>query len=278
VVATAAGSKKRTENPVAESKQKWRASVETAGDMAMFSLATLRAVPGVRHHLPEVFKQAAILILSSGPIIWVLNAMSGTICGIEADYVLRTLGANSISGVFGELCDIRIVGPFMFGYIVAAKVGCGLVAEIGSMRIADEIDALEVLGVPSLRYLVAVRLVAGWIAGPFIFFVGAVISYQITKFIPSAILGSVSTGQFDVWFWGFATPFDLFALTTKAIFLITVLIGVGCYYGYTARGGPAGVGWNTAKCMMVSLVIIHVADAAWSQIFWGYDMKMPLAN
>ena len=93
----------------------------------------------------------------------------GTMCGTEAIYTLKQVGAPIYSGIFNAWCAVRELAPYMWGYILAAKVGCGLVAEIGSMRIADEVDALEVMGIDSTVYLVGTRVVAAWMAMPFLY-------------------------------------------------------------------------------------------------------------
>src|SRR5436305_1809751 len=101
----------------------------------------------------ETLRQAGILILGSAMVIWGLVFITGLTCGIEGAYLLRAQGAPAYAGVFSAWCDLREVIPYAFGYMMAAKVGTGIVAELGSMRISDEIDALEVMGVPPMIFL-----------------------------------------------------------------------------------------------------------------------------
>src|SRR3712207_2216952 len=108
----------------------------------------------------ESLRQAGILILSSALVIWGLLFIAGLTCGIEGAYLLRAQGAPAYAGVFSAWCDLREVVPYAFGYMMSAKVGTGIVAELGSMRISDEIDALEVMGVPPITFLAATRLLA----------------------------------------------------------------------------------------------------------------------
>ena len=105
-------------------------------------------------------------------VIWGLVFILGLQCGIEGAYLLRAQGAPAYAGVFSAWCDLREVIPYAFGYMMAAKVGTGIVAELGAMRISDEIDALEVMGVPPVTFLAATRLLAAWIALPFMYLVG----------------------------------------------------------------------------------------------------------
>jgi phospholipid/cholesterol/gamma-HCH transport system permease protein len=126
----------------------------TGGEIARFSGQILRSLPETLKYWPEIFRQAAILVLGSALIIWLMEFIVGTMCGTEAIYTLKQVGAPLYSGIFNAWCAVREMTPYMWGYILSAKVGCGLVAEIGSMRIADEVDAIEVMGIDSMVYLV----------------------------------------------------------------------------------------------------------------------------
>ena len=120
----------------------------------------------------ESLRQAGILILGSALIIWFFVFVFGLQCGILGAYLLRANGAPAYAGVFSAWCDLREIMPYAFGYMLAAKVGTGIVAELGAMRISDEIDAMEVMGIPPITFLCATRLLAAWIALPFIYLVG----------------------------------------------------------------------------------------------------------
>jgi phospholipid/cholesterol/gamma-HCH transport system permease protein len=103
----------------------------------------------VFRYFGEVLRQAGILIIGSALVIWGLAFILGLQCGIEGAYFSRSVGAPANAGVFSAWCDPREIIPYAFGYMMSAKVGTGLVAEIGAMRITDEIDALEVMGISS---------------------------------------------------------------------------------------------------------------------------------
>jgi phospholipid/cholesterol/gamma-HCH transport system permease protein len=115
----------------------------------------------------EALRQTGILILGSTIVIWGLVFILGLQCGIEGAYFNRAVGAPAYAGVFAAWCDLREVIPYAFGYMMSAKVGTGIVAELGAMRISDEIDALEVMGVPPVTFLAATRLLAAWMTLPF---------------------------------------------------------------------------------------------------------------
>ena len=144
--------------------------------------------------------------------------------------------------------------PYAFGYILSAKVGTGIVAEIGAMRISDEIDALEVMGMPPVTFLCATRLLGAWIALPFIYLVGIGVMYAASYLAVVEQVGDVSSGGYSLIFWMFQDPTDLIFSLTKGMVMATVIVLVGCYYGYTASGGPVGVGTATAKSMVFNIV------------------------
>src|ERR687892_829395 len=144
------------------------------GQMGRFCGRVMAAVYSGRvlHFFGEALRQAGILILGSTIVIWGLMFFLGLTCGIEGAYFNRAVGAPAYAGVFAAWCDLREIAPYAFGYMMAAKVGTGIVAEIGSMRISDEIDALEVIGVSPMIFLCATRLLAAWLTLPFIYLTG----------------------------------------------------------------------------------------------------------
>jgi phospholipid/cholesterol/gamma-HCH transport system permease protein len=170
------------------------------------------------------------------------------------------------------------MAPYMWGYILAAKVGCGLVAEIGSMRISEEIDAMEVIGVRPMSYIVAARIVAAWIALPFLYVTGLAVMYLAEWLVVVKQLHGVSPGGYSLMFWLYQNPTDFLYSLAKIMAMGTVIVFVGCYYGYKAKGGPVGVGWNTAKSMMLNMVLIHIIGMAGTQLFWGLSPNAPIAN
>ncbi len=252
--------------------------LETAGDITKFSFEAIRAIPKLRLYPSEMFRQAAILIVSSGFIVWLMEFVIGLQCGLEGNYTLKQIGAPVYSAIFSAWCAVREMAPYMWGYILAAKVGCGLVAEIGSMRISEEIDALEVIGVRPMAYIVATRVVGAWIALPFLYIIGLGIMYLAEWLVVVKQLGEVSNGGYLNLFWLFQNPTDFLYSLLKIMAMGTAIVFVGCYYGYKARGGPVGVGWNTAKSMMLNMVLVHVIGMFGTQLFWGLSPNAPIAN
>ena len=156
--------------------------------------------------------------------------------------------------MFAAWCDLRELVPLAFGYMMAAKVGTGIVAELGSMRISDEIDALEVMGISGMTFLCATRLLAvvdgAAVRVPVSIGAGFFASYLAVV----QQIGDVSSGGFFLIFWEFQNPPDLLFSLIKAMAMATLIVLVGCYYGYNASGGPVGVGTATAKSMVLNIV------------------------
>jgi phospholipid/cholesterol/gamma-HCH transport system permease protein len=247
-------------------------------DMIMFFGKVFAAIPRTWKYGAEVFRQTAILILSSGLIIWFMELLIGAVFAVQGHYITRQFGAAGYVAVFPALGGLRTCAPEMWGWILAAKVGCGLVAEIGSARISDEVDALEVMGIESMSYLVATRLIAALIVMPFLYIVGLGLLYVSSWYMVVHVLHTVSAGGFLTVLWAFQSPLDLLFSMIWTVVLGTVVVLVGCYYGYTASGGPVGVGRNTAKSMVVNMVLVSVIGLLAQQTFWGGFPNAPIAN
>jgi phospholipid/cholesterol/gamma-HCH transport system permease protein len=226
----------------------------------------------------EALRQAGLLILSSTLVIWGLIFITGLQCGIEGAYFNRAVGSPAYAGVFAAWCDLRELVPYAFGYMMAAKVGTGIVAELGSMRISDEIDALEVMGIPSLTFLCSTRLLAAWMVLPFMYLAGIGAGFFASYLAVVQQIGEVSSGGYFLIFWMFQNPPDLLYSVIKGMAMATVIVLVGCYYGYTASGGPVGVGTATAKSMVLNIVLVHLIGMLGTQLFWGANPRAPIGG
>jgi phospholipid/cholesterol/gamma-HCH transport system permease protein len=226
----------------------------------------------------ESLRQAGILILGSTVVIWTLVFILGLQCGLDGAYFNRAVGAPAYAGVFAAWCDLREVIPYAFGYMMAAKVGTGIVAELGSMRISEEIDALEVMGVPPVTFLAATRLLAAWMTLPFMYMAAVGIGYFASWLVVVKQIGDVSSGGYFLIFWMFQNPPDLLFSVVKAMTMATAIVLVGCYYGYNAKGGPVGVGTATAKSMVLNIVLVHVIGMLGTLIFWGANPRAPIGG
>jgi phospholipid/cholesterol/gamma-HCH transport system permease protein len=226
----------------------------------------------------ETLRQAGILIVGSTIVILSLCFIIGLQCGIEGAYLQRSVGAPAYAGVFSAWCDLRELVPYAFGYMMAAKVGTGLVAEIGAMRITDEIDALEVMGISSMTFLCATRLLAAAMVLPFMYLAGVGAGFFASYLAVVQQIGEVSSGGYFLIFWMFQNPPDLLYSLIKGMAMALMIVLVGCYYGYTASGGPVGVGTATAKSMVFNTVGVHLVGMLGTQVFWGFNPNAPIGG
>ncbi len=254
--------------------------LETTGEMAKFAASAHGQVFSGRafRFFGETLRQAGVLIFGSTLVIWTLVFLVGLLCGVEAAFFNRSTGTPAYSGLFSAWCNMRELTPFAFGYILSAKVGTGLVAEIGAMRITDEVDALEVMGLSSMTFLVGTRLLAAFAVFP-LMYVGAIGSgYLASYLVIVQQIGEVSPGGYFLIFWMFQNPPDLLISLAKGYIMAIFIVTVGLYYGYTAGGGPVGVGTATAKSMVLNIVAVHVIGALGTQLFWGANARAPVGG
>jgi phospholipid/cholesterol/gamma-HCH transport system permease protein len=251
--------------------------LEDVGGATLFAGRTVRALPEARRYASEVLRQAGILIISSSAIIWSLMMVLGADGSLEGHYLLRQLGAADYTAIFTSTGEYS-AGPSIFGWILAAKVGCGLVAELGSMRISDEIDALEVMGIGSLAYLVTTRILAILLVMPFLLVVGFGLMFLTSHMLSIYFFHSVSAGGYETVFWTFMTQGDFVGAVACSMSMGVCIILVGCYYGYTASGGPVGVGRNTAKSMIINMIIVAVIGVITQQLFFGGLTRAPIGH
>jgi phospholipid/cholesterol/gamma-HCH transport system permease protein len=258
-----------------------RELLASTGEIGRFAAGVVRDVWSLRvfRFFGETLRQSGILIIYSTLVIWSLAFLIGLgACGIEAAYFNQSINAPSYSGVYAAWCNLREAVPYVFGYMMAAKVGTGIVAELGAMRISEEIDALEVMGVNSLLFLCATRLLAAWIVLPFMY-IGAIgVAYLASYLAIVDQLGYVSSGGFLLVFWQFQNPLDFLYSVIKGMTMATAIVLVACYYGYNASGGPVGVGRATAKSMVLNLVLIHLIGMMGTQVFWGGNARAPVGG
>ncbi len=254
--------------------------LSATGEIGKFTGRIVGDVWGLRvfRFFGEALRQSGILILSSTLIIWALVFIIGLECGIEGAYFTEAQGAPAYAGVFTAWCDLRELVPYAFGYMMAAKVGTGIVAELGAMRISDEIDALEVMGINSVTFLCATRLLAAWLVLPFMYLAAIGAGFFASYIAVVQQVGAVSSGGYFLIFWQFQNPPDFIYSLIKAMFMATAIVLVGCYYGYNASGGPVGVGTATAKSMVLNLVLVHIIGMLGTQIFWGANPRAPIGG
>ena len=257
-----------------------RGWLDSFGEIARFGsrIAGLVYSGRVLRFFGESLRQAGILILGSALIVWAFIFILGLQCGLIGAYFSRSIGAPGNAGLFSAYCDLREGLPYAFGYILSAKVGTGIVAELGAMRISDEIDALEVMGIPPVTFLAATRLLGAWIAIPFLYLVGIGVGYFASYIAVVEQVGDVSSGGYLLIFWTFQTPLDILFSLTKAMVMATIIVCVGCYFGYTASGGPVGVGTATARSMAVNIILVNIVGMLGTLAFYGSNPRAPIGG
>lgn len=251
----------------------------TTGEMAKFSGEAIGAVPSAfRLYFSEVVRQAGLMVLSSSIILWTFTFVIGLEAALLGSYMLEGLGAADYIGLFTAVAAVQAVSAPTFGWIFAAKVGCGYAAELGTMRITEEIDALHVMGFQPRTYLVATRLLATWLVMPFLWLVSTGMMMVGSYLMARPLLQTASPGGYSDVFWSFQTPSGLIYALIWSVFTCTAIVLVSCYFGYTASGGPVGVGQHTAKSMLVNMVLVSVFTGIFYQLFFGISIKVPIAN
>ena len=257
------------------------------GQQMLFYVRVFRAVPrSITGYRKEILRLLAEVTLGSGALaviggtIGVIAAMSfftGTEVGIQGYASLDQIGAAAFAGFISAYFNTREIAPIVAGIALAATVGCGFTAQLGAMRISEEIDAVEVMAIPSIPYLVTTRVIAGLIAVVPLYIVGLLSSYFATRLTVTKLSGQ-SAGTYDHYFTLFLPPGDVLWSFAKVLIFAVVIIMIHCYYGYYASGGPAGVGVAVGRAVRTSIVAINVVDLAASMAIWGTTTTVRLAG
>jgi phospholipid/cholesterol/gamma-HCH transport system permease protein len=255
-----------------------RLRVETWGDQLMFYVKALAWTPRVLRLyrketatiLAEVVFGVGALSVIAGTVgvIAFLAFFAGTEVGLQGYASLSQIGVAKFTAFISAYFNTREVAPLVAAIALAATVGCGYTARLGAMRINEEIDALEVMAVPSLPFLVTTRMIAGFVAVIPLYTVALLASYLSPRLITTMIYGE-SAGTYDHYFLQFLPPIDMLWSFGKLIILAVAIILIHCYYGFTASGGPAGVGVAVGRAIRTSIVFVVVADFFLTFAIWG---------
>ena len=261
--------------------------IDGLGRQLAFYLRVLLWVPRALVRYPkEILRLLTEVIFGTGGLvviggtIGVITAMSfftGTEVGLQGFTALDQLGTSAFTGFISAYFNTREIAPLVAGIALAATVGCGYTAQLGAMRISEEVDALEVMAVPSLPYLVTTRVIAGLVAIIPLYIVGLLASYFATRFVVTVAYGQ-SSGTYDHYFDLFLPPGDVLWSFFKVLIFAVVVIMIHCFYGYYATGGPAGVGVAVGHAVRTSIVAINVVDLLLSMAIWGTTTTVRLAG
>lgn len=246
------------------------------GQLAAFTWEVLKGVRHAPKLMAEVTRQAGIIATGSTLVIVSIAFLAGGSCGLESTALARSFGVDPVAGGFATFCTMREVVPFVFGYILAAKVGCGMVAEIGAMQVHDEVDALDVMGVPSVAYLATTRMLAAAIVLPFAYILSIASAYLAAYLMSVKRFGDVSPGTWKLFFYNFQDGSDLVYSMTKGLVISAFVISTALYFGYKVRGGPVEVGTATARSMAVNIIGVTLISMFGTLVFWGANPRIPI--
>jgi phospholipid/cholesterol/gamma-HCH transport system permease protein len=259
---------------------------EQLWDQLAFFARCLRELPLAFKYGPVILRLVTDVAVGAGALIigggmfFVIGSLSfftGTAVGLEGYVGLEQLGAQAYVGLIGAFANTREITPLIAGVALAAQVGAGYTAELGAMRISEEIDALEVMGVHSVVYLVCTRVWAALVLAIPLYLLALFASYQATEVIVTRYY-DVSIGAYQQYFNLFLPPIDVVYSLTKAIVFVVAVVLIHCYYGFYASGGPAGVGVAVGRAIRTSLVVVVLLNLLMSVIFYGGGNTVQIAG
>jgi phospholipid/cholesterol/gamma-HCH transport system permease protein len=259
--------------------------VNETGRLARFSLSSIGRIGlALRHYRTETLRQIAQTGLGAGAMAFVGGAvgiggfvvLSGaSLVAVQGFASLGNLGVEAFTGFFAALINVRIGAPVIAGILLASIIGAGHTAELGAMRIHEEIDALEVMGINSISYLTSTRLIAGLVA-IFPLYCGLVTVAFLSPQLTTTLVYGQSHGTYEHYFRTFLRPEDVFWSFVEAVIIVVVVMVSHCYYGYNASGGPVGVGEAVGRSMRFSLVSVQVVVLLGTLAIYGVNPNFAL--
>jgi phospholipid/cholesterol/gamma-HCH transport system permease protein len=229
--------------------------------------------------LTEVAFGSGALALIGGTVVIVatLTFFTGSVVGLQSYSALNQIGTSAFAGFVTAYFNTREVAPLVGALALSATVGAGFTAQLGAQRVSEEIDALEVMAVPSLPFLVTSRVIAGFIAVIPLYVIGLVASYLASRLLVTNFY-TQSSGTYDHYFNLFLPPTDVVYSFAKVLVFAFAIILIHCYYGYNAGGGPAGVGVAVGNAVRNSIVVFTVLDNLLTLAIWGTTTSIRIAG
>ncbi|WP_158893033.1 MlaE family ABC transporter permease [Amycolatopsis anabasis] len=248
------------------------------GDQLLFYARALAAIPlTLGKYFREVVRLLAEVTFGSGALAVIggtvgvmvgLCIFTGVTVGLQGYNALSQINISAMTGFLTAYFNTREIAPLAAGLALSSTVGSGFTAQLGAMRISEEIDALEVMAVRSMPFLVTTRIVAGFLAIIPLYVIGLLISYTGSRMTTVLFFGQ-SGGTYDHYFRMFLPPGDVLWSFGKVLVFSVAVILTHCFYGYRASGGPAGVGVAVGRAVRTSIVLISVLDLLLSMAIWG---------
>ena len=240
-------------------------ALSKTGNQTMFFGRAIRGVPyAAIHFRREITRQVAEISMGTGTlamiggtvaIVGFLTLAAGGTLAVQGYSSLGNIGIEALTGFLSSFINVRISAPVVAGIGLAATFGAGVTAQLGAMRIAEEIDALEAMAIRSVEYLVSSRIIAGMIAITPLYAIAVILSFVASRTVTVILLGQ-SPGLYSHYFRTFLNPIDLLWSFLQAILMALVVLMVHTYYGYYASGGPSGVGVAVGNAVRTSLVTV----------------------
>ncbi|HEV2778025.1 MAG TPA: ABC transporter permease [Actinophytocola sp.] len=261
--------------------------LDQLGDQLSFYLRALAWIPRtLRRYTSETMRILAEVSFGSGALAVIggtigvmigMTVFTGTVVGLQGYAALDQIGTAAFTGFASAYINTREVAPLIAGLALSATVGAGFTAQLGAMRISEEIDALEVMAVPSLPFLVTTRIIAGFIAIIPLYVIGLLSSYLASRTVTVYFYGQ-SAGTYDHYFNLFLPPQDVFWSFGKVLIFSVAIILVHCYYGYRASGGPAGVGVAVGRSVRTTIVTAALLNFFIGFAIWGTTVTVRIAG
>jgi phospholipid/cholesterol/gamma-HCH transport system permease protein len=265
---------------------KTAAPFEEMAGQARFYARTARALPrGLKYRnvildlIGDITIGVGALVIGAGMffVIFSMSFFTGTQVGLEGFQGLQQIGAEAFVGLVSSWANTREITPLIAGVALSAQVGAGYTAQLGAARISEEIDALEVMGIPSLVYMVATRIWAALLTMIPLYLAALFSSYLATQVIVTKFF-DLSSGTYTHYFHLFLPTIDIVYSLVKAMIFAVVVTLIHCYYGYNASGGPAGVGVATGKAIRLAIVVVVVLNLFLSLLMWGGGDTVSIAG
>jgi phospholipid/cholesterol/gamma-HCH transport system permease protein len=257
------------------------------GELLVFVYEAFVAVPYVlRHHRREVWTLIAEVTFGGGVLavaastVFVsalLSAVIGIQLGIEGLQGLNIIGLSPLAGLLSAFGNTRELTPLITGFGLAAQMGCKFTAQLGAMRVSEEIDALDVMAVPPLPYLITTRMIAAMTTVVPLYLLalsGAYLASQLAV-VATAHQGS---GTYLHYFYLFLDRRDVFYSVLKVVVFCLLITIIHTFYGYTVTGGPESVGRATGRAIRASIVSIAVSDMLMTLLFWGVSSPIKVSG
>jgi phospholipid/cholesterol/gamma-HCH transport system permease protein len=260
-------------------------TLQSIGHITLFVVAVVGQIGyALRRYRRETLRLIAEIGMGTGAmaviggtvaIVGFVTLSGGSLIAIQGFASLGNIGVEAFTGFFAALINVRIAAPVVAGQALAATVGAGATAELGAMRISEEIDALEAMGINPVAYLVSTRVLAGLVVIIPLYAMALIMSFLSAQITTTFFYGQ-SVGTYEHYFRTFLRPDDVGWSFVQAIIMSAVVMLTHCYYGFYASGGPVGVGEAVGRSMRTSLVAIVIIVLLASLALYGIDPNFNL--